>query len=156
MPSSLLRCRQSSVKAAFLFIYLCRIENRGSSCKAKCLVPGVLNRRQCLASGGRVFVLGSRAGRAPSTDSEQLRKRLAGKSSVVTQTGESQEIESRDRGCYLNLFWHTESNWEVLTPRPWAVSLQTVLAVRCWAGLQLHSSVQWGQGAARSGASSQR
>lgn len=49
-----------------------------------------------------MFVLGSRAGRAPSTDSEQLRKRLAGKSSVVTQTGESQEIQSWGRDCYLN------------------------------------------------------
>lgn len=103
-----------------------------------------------------MFVLGSRAGRAPSTDSEQLRKRLAGKSSVVTQTGESQEIQSWGRDCYLNSFWHRtsqfyvieviEDNWEVLTPRPWAVSLRTVLAVHCLAGQQLHRLCAVGSG----------
>jgi len=39
-----------------------------------------------------VFVLGRRAGRVPNANSEHLRKRLAGKNYVVTQTGESQEI----------------------------------------------------------------
>lgn len=72
-----------------------------------------------LASGGSVFVLGRRPGRNPSANSEHLRKRMAGKNYIVTQTGESQEIWSQDRGFYLNSFWHGKTNCEVLTLHPW-------------------------------------
>lgn len=39
-----------------------------------------------------MFVLGRIAGREPDATSEHLRERLAGKSYVVMQIGESQEI----------------------------------------------------------------
>lgn len=66
-----------------------------------------------------MFVLGRRAGRDPTANSEDLRKRLAGKNYVVTQTGESQEIRSQDRDSDLNSFWHGQNTCEALTPPPW-------------------------------------
>lgn len=66
-----------------------------------------------------MFVLGRRAGREPNATSEHLRERLAGKNYVVTQTGESQEIQSQDTDCCFNSFWHGKNNCAMLTPHPW-------------------------------------
>lgn len=66
-----------------------------------------------------MFVLERRAGSDPDANSEHLRKRLAGKNYVMTQTGESQEIQSQDRDSYLNSFWHGKNNCEVLRSHPW-------------------------------------
>lgn len=41
-----------------------------------------------------MFVLGRRAGWAPSANSEHLRKRLAGKNRVVTQMGKARKFKA--------------------------------------------------------------
>ena len=146
MPPSLFYCRQGSVKLRF-YLYTSAEPKIGAALvKLSLLSLGYWIEGKSLASGGSVFVLGRRAGRVPNANSEHLRKRLAGKNYVVTQTGESQEIWSQDRDSYLNSFWHGKNNCEVLTPRPWDTYLWNVLVFKSSLGGWRFLPIHYGRG----------